>query len=83
MRGEIIMETKQEFMNAIMLCIGCREWAWPKYVLIPINGGVDRNRLDDIARRVFNQYKHTQSEDIDFISYQFYRSVSVFDTNNV
>lgn len=63
--------------NAMMLCISCKDWSFPKHVLIK-SDGKDGERLDDIAKRAFESYRESHNDiDLDLIHYTYYGNVEI------
>lgn len=62
--------------NAMMLCVGNKDWVMPKHVLIETDGS-NGERLVDIANRTFEKYKNEQKEDIYLVNYSYYGDVKV------
>ena len=64
--------------NAMMLCVGNRNWIMPKHVLVETVSGYG-NLLADIAYTAFEKYKKEQEEDIYLVSYSYYGDVEVME----
>ena len=63
--------------NAMMICVGCRDWNFPKHILMETDGK-HGERLDDIARRTFEKYKKSQQdEEIYLVTYNNFGNVEV------
>lgn len=63
--------------NAMMICVSCKEWNFPKHILFETDGK-DGERLDDIAKRTFKKYKENQNtDDLCMINYSYYGDVEV------
>lgn len=63
--------------KAMMLCVSCRDWNFPKNILIETDGNGDE-RLDDIANRAFEKCKKTQNTDnLQLLDYRYYGNVEI------
>ena len=70
---------KKLVKNAIMLCVGHKDWSFPKNILMKMEGK-HGELLENIAKRAFERYKaHLQNENISLLSYSRYGTVEVFD----
>jgi hypothetical protein len=62
--------------QAMMLCVGNKNWFMPKHILIETNSKHEKI-LADIAYEAFDKYKKEQDEDIYLVSYSYYGDVEV------
>lgn len=63
--------------NAMMICVGHKDWNLPKHILMETDGKHEE-RLDDIAKRAFERYKKSQQdEEIYFVTYNYFGEVEV------
>lgn len=63
--------------RAILIGVGCRDWDWPKSILVPTDGDYGK-RLDEIAKEAFEKYKATQqNEDIRLVHYNYLGDVEI------
>lgn len=62
--------------NAMMLCVGNKDWMMPKHVLVETDGR-NGERIVDIANKAFEKYKNEQKEDIYLVDYSYYGNVEV------
>ena len=69
-----------EIKQAMLLCIGCSNWNFPKSILIQTKGYSEGKRLDDIAKEAFYNYKAAQLEDIYLVTYTYLGNVEVITT---
>ena len=66
--------------NAMMICVGHKDWNFPKHILMETDGK-HGEKLDDIAKRAFEKYKKSQqNEGIYFVTYNNFGDVEVFNT---
>lgn len=69
----------KEIKKAMILCIGCKSWNFPKHILVETDGK-EGEYLDDIAKRAFEKYKMSQqNEDINLVTYNYYGTVEMID----
>lgn len=71
------MKTKT-IKQAMMLCVGNKNWMMPKHILVETSGGYG-NLLADIAYTAFEKYKKEQKEDVYLVSYMYYGDVEVME----
>jgi hypothetical protein len=64
--------------NAMMLCVGSRNWTVPKHVLVETIGE-HGELLADIAYKAFDKYRKEQNDDIYLVSYSYYGDVEVME----
>ena len=63
--------------NAMMICVGRKNWDFPKHILMETDGK-HGERLDDIAKRAFEKYKKSQQdEEIYLVTYNNFGDVEV------
>lgn len=63
--------------RAMMICVSCRDWDFPKTILVPTNGHYGR-RINEVAKEVFEKYKATQqNEDIVLLNYCYQGDVEI------
>lgn len=63
--------------NAMMICVGCMGWGFPKSILVPTGKECGR-RLDEIAKEAFEKYKATQqNKDIYLVTYSYQGDVEI------
>lgn len=63
--------------NAMMICVGRKDWNFPKHILMETDGN-HGERLDDIAKRAFERYKKSQQdEEIYLVTYNNFGDVDV------
>lgn len=62
--------------QAMMLCVGNKDWFMPKHILVETDGKHEK-LLADIAYEAFEKYKKEQDEDIYLVSYSYYGYVEV------
>lgn len=66
--------------NAMMICVGCMGWSFPKSILVPTGEEYGR-RLDEIAKEAFEKYKATQqNKDIYLVTYSYQGDVEILIT---
>lgn len=66
--------------RAMMICVGCRGWNFPKSILVPTSGEYGR-MLDEIAEEAFEKYKATQqNKDIYLVTYSYQGDVEILTT---
>lgn len=66
--------------RAMMICVGCVGWDFPKSILVPTNGHYGK-RLDEIADEAFEKYKATQqNKDIYLVTYSYQGDVEILTT---
>lgn len=71
------MDGKTTIKKAMMLCVSCRDWSFPKNILIETDGN-GSERLNDIVNRAFEKYKKTQNiDDLRLIDYTYYGDVEI------
>jgi hypothetical protein len=64
--------------NAIMITVSCRDWDWPKTILVSMRDSYDGKRIKDLAEEAFERYKKTTSEqDLTLLSYCYYGDIEV------
>lgn len=64
--------------KAMMLSVSCKDWSFPKHILIETDGD-GSERLVDIANRAFEKYKKTQNtDDLKLLYYTYYGKVEIF-----
>ena len=67
--------------KAIILCVSCKDWKFPKHILIETDGN-GSERLDDVANRAFEKYKKTQNTDnLNLLDYTYYGNVEICSWN--
>lgn len=65
--------------RAMMICVGHKDWGWPKSILVATDGDCER-LLDDIAKEAFEKYKATQQDkDIRLLSYSYQGDVEILE----
>lgn len=63
--------------KAIILCVSCKDWKFPKHILIETDGN-GSERLDDVANRAFEKYKKIQNTDnLNLLDYTYYGNVEI------
>ena len=67
----------QVVKNAMMICVGRKDWNFPKHILMETDGK-HGEKLDDIARIAFEKYKNEQhDEELWLVTYDNYGDVEV------
>ena len=65
--------------NAMMLCVGNKDWVMPKSVLVETNGKYG-DRLDDIAFELFEKYKNgIQNKDVYLVGYSYHGDIELIE----
>lgn len=64
--------------QAMMLCVGNKNWFTPKHILVE-TGDKHGKLLADIAYEAFEKYKKEQEEDTYLVSYTYYGNVEVME----
>ncbi len=63
--------------NAMILCVSSKFWDFPKCILVETCGKQDE-RLDDIAKKSFKEYKLSQqNKDVILLTYNYYGDVEI------
>lgn len=62
--------------NAIIICVGCKEWKKPKHILMETDAK-EGELLDDIANRSFDKYKANHKEDVWLVHYTYFGDIQI------
>ena len=69
-----------EVKRAMMICVGCIGWNFPKCILVSTDGNYGK-RLDEIAEEAFEKYKATrQNKDIYLVTYSYQGDIEILTT---
>lgn len=69
-----------EVKRAMMICVGCRGWNFPKSILVSTDGDYGK-RLDEVAEEAFEKYKAAQqNKDIYLVTYSYQGDVEILTT---
>ena len=64
--------------RAMILCVGCIGWSFPKIVLVSIDEYSWNKRLDEVAEEAFQKYKATQqNQDIYLVTYSYQGDIEI------
>ncbi len=56
--------------RAMIIVVSNKEWAMPKLILMDYNGNSDR--LDAMAKELFEEYKAKENVDVVLLDYTYY-----------
>ena len=62
--------------NAVMLCVGHKDWTLPKSVLVSANE-VSSGLIKDMVNEAYNNYKKEYNSEVFLIDYVYYGTVEV------
>jgi len=63
--------------KAIILCVSCKGWSFPKHVLMETDA-INNEKIDDIANRAFEKYKNSKNnDDLYLLDYVYYGDIEI------